>query len=142
MGSTIRCGVCSTCLTLLVSADSSGGGLGRTRLVSRRRVLFSFFTRNYCSDPSYLFVRLDTYQSNNYHLSCRNIYEVDFPNVGRGCIFLNYKDYELGKNSSCRSPVSCVIFFEICALSCDFFSHVPCCCWAYLSKYFSSEASF
>ena len=43
MRSPIRCGVCSTCLTLLVSPDFAGGGLGRARVVSRRRVPFSFF---------------------------------------------------------------------------------------------------
>ena len=42
-GSTMRCAVCSPCLTLLASPDSAGGGLGRARIVSRRRVLFLFF---------------------------------------------------------------------------------------------------
>ena len=46
MSSTIRCGVCSTCFTLLVSLDSVGGGLGRARVVSRQRVLFSSFCQN------------------------------------------------------------------------------------------------
>ena len=63
MSSTIRCGACSTFLTLLVSSDSAGGGPGRARVVSRRRVLFSFFSQNYSSDPSYLLIRIDTYQS-------------------------------------------------------------------------------
>ena len=63
----IRCGVCSMCTTLLVTPDSAGGDLRRVRVVSRRRVLLSFFGQNYCSDPSYLFVRIDTYQSNLCH---------------------------------------------------------------------------
>ena len=40
--STIRCGVRSTCLTLPVSLGYTEGGLGRVRVVSRRRLLFSF----------------------------------------------------------------------------------------------------
>ena len=68
MRSTIRCGACSTCLTLLVSPDSAGGGLGRARVISRRWILFSFFRRNYCSDPSYLFLPRDTYQSDMCHV--------------------------------------------------------------------------
>ena len=52
MRSTILCGVCSTCLTLLVSPDSAGGGLGRARVVFRRRVLFVFWSKY----PKRLFV--------------------------------------------------------------------------------------
>ena len=46
MRSTIRCAVCASCLTLLASPDSAGGGLGRARVVSLRGVLFSFFGQN------------------------------------------------------------------------------------------------
>ena len=46
MRSTIRCGVCSTWLTLIVPLDSAGGGLGRDRVVSRRWVLFWCFYQN------------------------------------------------------------------------------------------------
>ena len=62
MRSTIRCAVYSSCLTLLASPDSSGGGLGRARVVSRRQVLFSLFVQNSCFDPICLFVRIDAYQ--------------------------------------------------------------------------------
>ena len=34
-------------LTLLVSLDSATGDLGRARVVSRQRVLFSFFRQNF-----------------------------------------------------------------------------------------------
>ena len=69
MRSTIRCAVGLSCLTLLASPDSAGGGLGRARVVSLEGVLFSFFGQNSCSDPISLFVRiemhinLDTYQA-------------------------------------------------------------------------------
>ena len=46
MRSTIRCGVCSTCLTLLVSPDSPEDSRGRARVVSLRGVLFSFFCQS------------------------------------------------------------------------------------------------
>ena len=52
MGFTIRCAVCSSCLTLLASPDSAGDDLGRARVVSRRNeVLFSsVFCQNNCPD--------------------------------------------------------------------------------------------
>ena len=37
--------VCSSCFTLLASADFAGGSLGRARVVSRRGLLFPFFCR-------------------------------------------------------------------------------------------------
>ena len=43
MRSTIRCGVCSACLTLLVSLDCAGGDVGRARVV----FLFLFFLSKY-----------------------------------------------------------------------------------------------
>ena len=58
MRSTIWCVVCSACLTLLASPDSAGGGLGRARVVSRRRMLFSFFGQNNCSDPYRVSIRI------------------------------------------------------------------------------------
>ena len=58
MRSTCLCAVCPSCLTLLASPDSTGGGLGRARVVSRRGVLFSFFLRNHRSDLKCLFVRI------------------------------------------------------------------------------------
>ena len=58
MMSIVRC-VCSSCLTLLASLDSVGGGHGSARVVSRRRVLFSFYWSKY---PKRLFVRIGTYQ--------------------------------------------------------------------------------
>ena len=45
-GENICCGVCSMCLTLLISPDSAGGGLGRVRVVPLRGVLFLFFGQN------------------------------------------------------------------------------------------------
>ena len=66
MRSTIRCVVCSTCLTLLVSPDSAGA-----RVVSRRLVLFSFFSQNYRSNPSYISIRTYRYLS-IWHLWCKN----------------------------------------------------------------------
>ena len=61
---TDRCAVCLSCLTLLASPASAGGALGRARVVTRRGVLFSFFSNN-CSDLECLFVRIlvDTCQS-------------------------------------------------------------------------------
>ena len=56
MSSMTRCGVGSTCLTLIVSPDSAGGGLGRARVVSQRRVLFSFFGQNIPSIYSYVHI--------------------------------------------------------------------------------------
>ena len=56
MRSTIRCGVRSTCLTVFCLApDSAGGGLGGARVVSRRRVPFSFFGQNIPSVYSYVY---------------------------------------------------------------------------------------
>ena len=55
MRSTIRCGVCSTCLTILVSPDSAGGDLDRTRVVSLRGSLF-VFSSNF---RTCVFVRID-----------------------------------------------------------------------------------
>ena len=60
MRSTIRCGVCSTCLTLLVSSDSAGGGLGRARVVSLRGVLFSFFGKNIPTSYLYVYSQIHT----------------------------------------------------------------------------------
>ena len=62
MRSTTRCGVCLSCLTLLVSPDSAGDGLGRARVVSRRDVLFFFVFQNKISDLKSLLVRIDPYQ--------------------------------------------------------------------------------
>ena len=45
MTSTIRCAVCSPCLTLLASPDSAGGGLGRACVVFLRGVLFSLVVK-------------------------------------------------------------------------------------------------
>ena len=56
MRSTIRCAVCSSCLTLLASPDSAWGGLGRARVFSRRGVLFSSFFQYNCSDLKGLLV--------------------------------------------------------------------------------------
>ena len=63
MSSTVRCAVCSACLTLLASPDSAGGGLGRVRVVSLRGVLFSCFSLIICSDLKSLLlaVRIDTF---------------------------------------------------------------------------------
>ena len=61
MGSSSRCAVISSYLTLLASPDSAGGGLGLPRVVSLGGVLFSFFGENNCSDPISLFVRIDAY---------------------------------------------------------------------------------
>ena len=74
----IRCGVCLTCLTVLVSPDSAAKGLGRARVVSPRRVLVSCFSQNYFSDPSYLFIRIDTYQSDVYHVRNGVVEQVAF----------------------------------------------------------------
>ena len=56
------CGVCSKCLTLLVSPDSAGGGLGRARVISRcscrlpaAGAVFVFLSKV----PMRLFVRVD-----------------------------------------------------------------------------------
>ena len=62
MRSTIRCAVCSSCLTLLASLGSAGGGLGHARVVSRQGLLLAFFLQNSCSDFKRLFVRVGTYQ--------------------------------------------------------------------------------
>ena len=72
MGSAIRCGVCSTCHTFRVLPDFAGDGLGHARVVSLRRVLFSFFRQNYRSDPWCIFVPVDTYQVSLWHLTCNN----------------------------------------------------------------------
>ena len=53
---TIRCGVCSMCLTLLVSSESAGGGLGCARVVCLRGVLFSFFGRIIQIIYSYVYI--------------------------------------------------------------------------------------
>ena len=56
MRSTIRCAVCWSRLTLLVSPDSAGGGLSRTRVVSRRkRAVFVFFFFKIIVPISYVF---------------------------------------------------------------------------------------
>ena len=60
--STIRCGVCSTCINLLVPFDSAGGGLGRAPVVSRQRVLFSFFCHTMqASIRTYRYVSITVY---------------------------------------------------------------------------------
>ena len=45
-----------TCLALLVSPDSAGGGLVRAHVNSRRRVLFSFFYLNIPSEYWYVYI--------------------------------------------------------------------------------------
>ena len=67
MRSNIRCGVCSACL--LISPDAAGGGLGpcSRRLPATGVVLV--FCHNYCSDPSYLFIRIDTHLVSICHMS-------------------------------------------------------------------------
>ena len=45
MRCTVQYGVCLAYLTVLVSPDPAGGCPGRARVVSRRRVLFSFFVK-------------------------------------------------------------------------------------------------
>ena len=59
MMSTIRCGVCWMCQTLLVSPDSAGVALGRARVVSLRGVLVSFLWSKY---QNCLFVRTRSIQ--------------------------------------------------------------------------------
>ena len=57
MRSTIRCAVCSMCLTLLVSPD--WGCIGRARVVSLPGVLFSFFPiLNWCLSRAIPQIRL------------------------------------------------------------------------------------
>ena len=63
MRSIIRCAVCSSCLTLLASPDSAGGGLGRARVVSQRSVLFSFFFLIIVPISRCLLVRIETHRS-------------------------------------------------------------------------------
>ena len=50
MRSISRCALSSSCLTLLVSPESAGGGFGRARVVSRRDVPFSFCIQNHYSE--------------------------------------------------------------------------------------------
>ena len=68
MRPTARCAACSSCLTLLASPGSVGGGLGRDCVVSLGGVLFSFWGQNNCSDPICLFERIDAYHFG--YLSC------------------------------------------------------------------------
>ena len=54
MGSTTCCAVGSLCLIMVASRDSAGGGLGRARVVSWRRVLFSIICQKIPSVFSYV----------------------------------------------------------------------------------------
>ena len=93
MRSTIRCGVCSTCLTVLVSPDSAGGGLSRARVVvSWRGVLFSLKKKK-SSDVKCLCVRIDRYMQSEYKFvrnwvvkqvtSFPNDFQVDVLHLGK-----------------------------------------------------------
>ena len=63
MRSTIRCAVCSSCLTVLASPDSAGGGIDRARVVSARCAVFIFFKITVPISAIYSYVGIDTYQS-------------------------------------------------------------------------------
>ena len=80
MRSTIRRSVRWPGLTLLASPDSTGGGLGRACVVSRRRMFcfHIFVKRNNYSDPQRLFVRMDAYQyqSDISHVRSRVVKQV------------------------------------------------------------------
>ena len=81
----VRCGLRSTGLTLFVSPDFAGSGLGRARVVSRRRVLFSFFGQIFPIVSS-LFLRMnrsigvDTFYTNLGSTYTRN--KVGYEQVG------------------------------------------------------------
>ena len=68
MRSTSRCADCWTCFTLLAPPHPASGGRDRARVVSLRRVLFSFFVSIF---PKRLLVRIDTCQSGK--LFCNNL---------------------------------------------------------------------
>ena len=75
MRSTIRC--CSSCLTLLASPDSAGGGFGRVRLVSPRGLLLQqciCFCKIIVPISSvYSYVQVRMYQSGStMHIRTRN----------------------------------------------------------------------
>ena len=109
MRCTIQCAICSSWLTLLASPDSAGGDLGRARVVSRRGVMFSGSFHINCSNLKYLFVRIDTYQSECKYVRdwvvkqaapfpC--VFQVDVSNPGQPFLF------------------SCAIFFHFsCCLA-------------------------
>ena len=67
MRSAIRCAVCSSCLTLLASPDSAGGGL-----------CFRFFCQNIYSNPSISYVHMHTriHQSDISHVGNRVVRQV------------------------------------------------------------------
>ena len=68
MRSTIRCGVYSTYLAMLVSPDSAGGDPGSARVVFLGGVLFSFFRQKF---PTCLFVRIHRYPSEIFDIRKR-----------------------------------------------------------------------
>ena len=67
MRSIIRCFVCSTCLTLLVSPDSAGGSLGRALVFSLRRVQFSFLIKmSQASIGTHRYISISVYLYNEW----------------------------------------------------------------------------